>query len=74
MIATVEPDRSITTLDLQASFVRPAYPGRLVGPGRVVRRDGDIAFIEAELLDPYDNVVAIGLATARVIELDGPRS
>jgi len=65
LIATLEPDRFITTLDLTASFV---------GPGRVVRRDGDIAFMEAELFDPYDNVVAIGLATARVIELDGPRS
>jgi acyl-coenzyme A thioesterase PaaI-like protein len=25
LIATLEPDRFITTLDLQASFVRPAY-------------------------------------------------
>jgi hypothetical protein len=28
--------------------------------------------MEAELLDPVDNVVAIGLATARIIAFDSP--
>jgi uncharacterized protein (TIGR00369 family) len=73
LLSTIGPDQFITTLDLQATFVRPAYPGRLVGRGRVVRRDGDIGFMEAKLSDSDDNVVAIGLATARVIALDGAR-
>jgi hypothetical protein len=42
----------------------------VVGRGRVVRRDGDIGFLEAELLGSDDNPVAIGMATARVIARD----
>src|SRR5262245_36758681 len=41
LIATLEPGEFILTLDLQASFVWPAYPGRLVGRGRLVRREAD---------------------------------
>jgi acyl-coenzyme A thioesterase PaaI-like protein len=73
LIATLEPDRFITTLDLQATFVGPDYPGRLVGRGRVVRRDGDIAFLAAKLFDRDDNLVAVGLATARIIAFDSSR-
>ena len=46
LLATLEPGQFISTLDLKASFLRPAFPGRLVGRGRVVHRDGDIAFLE----------------------------
>jgi acyl-coenzyme A thioesterase PaaI-like protein len=49
---------------------RAPYPGRLIGRGRVVRLDEDIGFMEAELFDADENVVAVGLATARVIALD----
>jgi uncharacterized protein (TIGR00369 family) len=68
LLATLEPGQFITTLDLQTSFLRPAYPGRLVGSGRVVHRDGDIAFMQGELMDPDGNVVATASAIARVIE------
>jgi acyl-coenzyme A thioesterase PaaI-like protein len=49
------------------SFLRPVRPGRLVGKGRVVHRDGDLAFLEASLLDAQGAVVATATATARVI-------
>jgi acyl-coenzyme A thioesterase PaaI-like protein len=42
----------------------------LIGRGRVVRRDGDVAVKAAELFDPDENVVAMGLATARIIAFD----
>jgi uncharacterized protein (TIGR00369 family) len=74
LLATLQPTEFMSTLDLTTSFLRPAYPGRLVGRGRVVHRVGEIAFLEAELLDSDDHVVATGAATARVTELDPARS
>jgi uncharacterized protein (TIGR00369 family) len=70
LLATLEPGQFISTLDLNARFLRPAFPGRLVGRGRVVHRDGDIAFLEASLADSDGAVVATATATARVIAID----
>jgi uncharacterized protein (TIGR00369 family) len=70
LLATLEPGQFISTLDLKASFLRPAFPGRLVGRGRVVHRDGDIAFLEGVLTNPDEAVVATAAATARVIAID----
>jgi acyl-coenzyme A thioesterase PaaI-like protein len=39
--------------------------------GRVLHRDGDIAYMEATLFAPNGEVVASGSATARVIQLSG---
>jgi uncharacterized protein (TIGR00369 family) len=70
LLATLEPGQFISTLDLNARFLRPAFPGRLVGRGRVVHRDGDIAFLEASLTAADRAVVATATATARVIAID----
>jgi uncharacterized protein (TIGR00369 family) len=67
LLATLEPDQFQSTLQLNVSFLRPVRPGRLVGKGRVVHRDGDLVFLEASLLDAA--VVATATATARVIPL-----
>jgi uncharacterized protein (TIGR00369 family) len=40
LLATLEPDQFQSTLQLNVSFLRPVRPGRLVGEGRVVHRDG----------------------------------
>jgi uncharacterized protein (TIGR00369 family) len=72
LLATLEPHEFISTLDLQTTFLRPARPGRLVGRGRIVHRDGDLAFVQAVLLDRDQAEVATASATLRVIEL-GPR-
>jgi uncharacterized protein (TIGR00369 family) len=70
LLATLEPGQFISTLDLKASFLRPAFPGRLIGRGRVVHREGDIAFLEGSLTNSDDAVVATAAATARVIAID----
>jgi uncharacterized protein (TIGR00369 family) len=69
LLATLEPDQFQTTLQLSVSFLRPVRPGRLVGRGRVVHRDGDLVFLEASLLDGDATVAATATATARVIPL-----
>jgi uncharacterized protein (TIGR00369 family) len=70
LLATLEPGQFISTLDLKASFLRKAFPGRIVGRGRVVHRDGDLAFLEASLTNSDEAVVATATATARVIAID----
>jgi uncharacterized protein (TIGR00369 family) len=61
----------VVTIDLQASFLRPAYPGRITGRGRVLHREGDVALMEATLFDANGQAVAAGSAMARVIQLSG---
>ena len=74
LLATLEPDRFQSTLELSVHFLRPVRPGRVVGKGRVVQRDGDLAFLEAALIDSDDATVATATATARVIPLDDARA
>ncbi|MEC3920378.1 PaaI family thioesterase [Nocardia sp. CDC160] len=69
LLATLGPGEFQSTLDLQVSFLRPARVGRLRGTGRVLRRDGDIAFLAAELRSADEELVATATATARVISL-----
>lgn len=69
LLATLKPDEFQTTLDLASKFLRPARPGRLVGHGRVVHRDGELAFLEADLADADCRTVATGTAIAKVIPL-----
>src|SRR5262245_44120444 len=40
LLATLEPDQFQSTLKLSVKFLRPVRPGRVIGKGRVVRRDG----------------------------------
>lgn len=70
LLATLEPDQFQSTTELNVNFLRPVRPGRVVGKGRVVHRDGDIAFLEASLLDSSGALIATATATARVIALD----
>jgi uncharacterized protein (TIGR00369 family) len=73
LLATLRPDQFQSTLELNVSFLRPVRPGTVVGKGRVVHRDGDMAFVEASLLDSHETLIATATATARVIALEGAR-
>ncbi len=74
LLATLEPDQFQSTLQLNVNFLRPVRPGRLVGKGRIVHREGDMAFLEAALVDSNGTLIATATATARVIPLDRARS
>jgi molybdopterin converting factor subunit 1 len=58
------------TLELKASFLRPARPGRLVALGRVVHLGRSIAFLAGSLEDEEGEQVATATATARVVPFD----
>jgi uncharacterized protein (TIGR00369 family) len=74
LLATLAGDQFQSTLGLNVNFLRPVRPGRVIGKGRVVHRDGDMAFLEAELLDSQGTLIATATATARVIALERARS
>lgn len=74
LLATLEPDQFQSTLELGVHFLRPVRPGRLIGKGRVAHRDGDLAHLEASLLNGDSETVATATATARVIPLAEARS
>ena len=74
LLATVAPDQFQTTMDLQTTFLRPIRPGRVSSRGRLVHRVGDIAFLEASLLDADGEVAATAKATAQVIPLSEARA
>lgn len=74
LLATLEPDQFQTTTQMNVTFLRPVTPGRLVGRGRILRRDGDLAALEATLHDPDGATVATATATAAVIPLSAAAS
>ena len=70
LLATLEPDQFQSTLQLDVTFLRPVRPGRLLGHGRIRHRDGDVALLEAAIVDPrQQETVATATAVARVIAL-----
>jgi uncharacterized protein (TIGR00369 family) len=74
VLATLAPDQFISTLDLTTAFLRETGPGRLVGYGRIVRRSGDIAVVDALLTDDADEVVATATAVVQVVDLAAARA
>jgi uncharacterized protein (TIGR00369 family) len=74
LLATLAPDQFQSTHELGVHFLRPVRPGRLIGKGRVVHRDGDLAHLEGTLLDGDGHTVATATATARVIPLAEARA
>jgi acyl-coenzyme A thioesterase PaaI-like protein len=62
-----------STLEINVQFHRPVRPGRVVGRRRVIHRVGDLAYLEAELIDSDQATIATATASARVIPLDQAR-
>ena len=70
LLATLPAGRFIETLELHTKFVRPAGTGRLIGRGRVVGVDGELAELDGALDDGAGHVVATATATARIVSID----
>ncbi len=70
LLATLKPGQFQSTLQFSVNFLRPVRPGRIVGKGRVVHRNGDLAYLSATLNGSGKAIIATASATARVIDLD----
>jgi uncharacterized protein (TIGR00369 family) len=55
------------TIELKVSFIAPARPGLLIGRGRIVHMATSIAFLEASLFSPGEELLARASATARLV-------
>lgn len=69
-LATVAMDEFRTfvpTLELKASFLAPASPGRFVVEGQVVRKGRSVAFVEGRLFDEGGALVATASTTVRIV-------
>jgi uncharacterized protein (TIGR00369 family) len=62
------PSRRGLTLELKVNMLRLAKPGPLVAEGRVVQRSKNIAFLEAELRDHRQRLIATATSTASIQE------
>jgi uncharacterized protein (TIGR00369 family) len=64
-MATLIPDgsRRIITVEQKVNFIAPVREGDLIGTGRVLWSEGDIAVSEAEIQDTQGSLVAKSIAT-----------
>ena len=70
LATTLKSGQMCPTLELKVSFLRPARQGPIIGTARVVHKTSSVAFLEGELRDPDNRVVATGTATARIIRFE----
>lgn len=69
LVATLPADRFAPTLEMKVSYIAPARVGALWGRGRVVYAGRTNAFVEADLVDADDKLIARGSATVRIVTL-----
>lgn len=58
------------SIDMHLSFLAPARPGPLLGTGRVVQLGRTIAFLEADLRDREQRLVARARSSARLVPVE----
>ena len=67
MSSTLEDDETFTTLDLTSNFFKPIWNAHLRASARVTRRTRSLGFIECEVLDEKDSIVAKVFSTCLVL-------
>lgn len=68
--AILEPGKLASSVEFKVSFIRPARFGTFVGRARVVHRGSAIAFVDAELRTPENELVATSTQTMRIVTLE----
>lgn len=61
-----DPSLAVASLEIKVSFLLPAHPGVYRSYGSVIRRGKSVAFMEAELRDAEERLIARGSSTAVV--------
>lgn len=65
-----DPLMAVASLEIKVAFLLPAHPGLYRSYGTVIRRGRSVAFMEAELRDSRDSLIARGSSTAAVRSSD----
>jgi uncharacterized protein (TIGR00369 family) len=64
---TLAPDESFTTIELKINFFRPVWKAVLTAEGKVVRRGSRVGYIECEITDESNRLVAKAASTCMVL-------
>jgi uncharacterized protein (TIGR00369 family) len=65
--STLAPAESFTTVELKINFFRPVWNAQLKAEAKVVRRGSRIGYIECEITDESDRLVAKSSSTCMVL-------
>ena len=64
---TLEPGESFTTLELKINYLKPVWTGRLVARAQVKKGGRTVAFLECEIRDERESLVAFVTSTCLVL-------
>ena len=65
--STLEPEESFTTVELKINFLRPIWQARLTAKGRLVQRGRTMGYVECEITDEENRLVAKAASTCTVL-------
>ena len=65
--STLAPEESFTTVELKVNFFRPIWQAQLRAEGTVVQRGRTIGYVECEITDEENRLVAKAASTCMVL-------
>jgi len=65
--STLAPDESFTTVELKINFFRPVWNSLLQAEANVIRRGSKIGYVECEITDEQNRLVAKSASTCMVL-------
>jgi uncharacterized protein (TIGR00369 family) len=68
VLCTVGPGHVVPTIDMNAHFLSPAKPGRIVGEGAAVKKGRTIAFMEGRLRDRDGRLLTTATASGQLMK------
>ena len=72
--STLAPKESFTTVELKINFFRPVWEAHLKAEGKVVRRGQSLGYVECEITDERDRLVAKAASTCLVLRGEDAKS
>ena len=65
--STLAPEESFTTVELKINFLRPIWQAQLKAEGTVVQRGRTIGYVECDITDEENRLVAKAASTCMVL-------
>jgi uncharacterized protein (TIGR00369 family) len=65
--STLAAGESFTTVELKINYLRPVWQTALKADGKVVKRGGTIGYVECEVLDEANRLVAKAASTCLIL-------
>lgn len=65
--STLAPEESFTTVELKINFFRPVWQARLRAEGTVVQRGQTIGYVECDITDDDNRLIAKATSTCMVL-------